>query len=145
MNSINVPNLENIAMVSSCIPHCQISTLVPSSPSGPPVRYQPMPTAPGLCFVPEHGDFRWNLSHSMQSTGYHTLPFQCLCLLFSSALRLAHIYSDSSGPHSRTWGKIRPLAKGTCRELATNTVGAKELVRHGSSALGYTYQVPILL
>ena len=43
--------------------------------------------------------------------GPHVLLFQCSCLLFNSAFPLAHTYSNSSGPHSRTLHKIRPLGQ----------------------------------
>ena len=61
--------------------------------------------------MPELGDLKWNLRHSVQNSSYHMLLFQCSCLLFSSTLPLAHTYSDSSGPHSRTLHKIRTLGQ----------------------------------
>ena len=69
------------------------------------------PTEPGPPAVPELGDFKWNLSHPVQYSDDHMLLFQCLCLLFNSAFPLAHTYSNSSGPHSRTLHKIRPLGQ----------------------------------
>lgn len=61
--------------------------------------------------MPDLGDLKWNLSHSVQNSSYHMLLFQCSCLLFSSTLPLAHTYSDSSGPRSRTLHKIRTLGQ----------------------------------
>ena len=69
---------------------------------------QSMATAPALPAMPEHGDFKWNLSHSGQYACSHVLLCQHSCPLSRSALLLAHMYSDSSAPRSRTWGKIRP-------------------------------------
>lgn len=138
MHRINVHDLENLAVISSCIPHI-VRDQPRSLCAGPCRQNQTFELCHSMeiwngiwvtqCNMPANGSFGASIRafSSVQPYSWHTHIL--IHLVLTPGLEV----------------KYGPLAKVTDRELAINTVGAEEWDRNGSSALGYIYQTPTLL